>query len=96
MKLNENSELQIPLRNLISLIIAVAIGVWGYFSLTERLSYLENELANGSKQVEGNTAWINSFKPPPEVQDTIVRVRTIEERLVKLETVVDGHVNRKR
>ena len=96
MKLNENSEIQIPLRNLISLIIAVALGVWGYFSLTERISFLENELSNGSVQVEENTKWINGFQPPPAVQETIKRVRELELKITTLETIVDNHVNRKR
>ena len=96
MKLNENSELQIPLRNLISLIIAVALGVWGYFSLTERITFLENELANGSAQVESNTKWINTFEPPSEVQETIKRVRDLELKHATLEQIVDNHVNRKR
>lgn len=86
-------ELQIPLRNLIPLIIAVALGVWGYFSLTERITFLENELANGSDQVEENTKWIKTFEPPSEA---IKRVRDLELKHATLEQIVDNHVNRKR
>ena len=40
-KLNENTNVSIPIRNLIALVAAVAIGVWAYFGIVERLNKLE-------------------------------------------------------
>ena len=40
-KLNENTNVSLPIRNLIALIAAVAIGVWAYFGIVERLNKLE-------------------------------------------------------
>ena len=41
MKLNENTNVSLPIRNLIALVAAVAIGVWAYFGIVERLNKLE-------------------------------------------------------
>ena len=40
-KLNENTNVSLPIRNLIALVAAVAIGVWAYFGVIERLNLLE-------------------------------------------------------
>ena len=40
-KLNENTNVSLPIRNLIALVAAVAIGVWAYFRIVERLNKLE-------------------------------------------------------
>ena len=42
-KLNENTNVSLPIRNLIALVAAVAIGVWAYFGIVERLNLLENK-----------------------------------------------------
>ena len=40
-KLSENTKLSLTIRNLIALVAAVAIGVWGYFGIVDRLNKLE-------------------------------------------------------
>ena len=40
-KLSENTNVSLPIRNLIALVAAVAIGVWAYFGIVERLNKLE-------------------------------------------------------
>ena len=41
-----------PMRNLISILAAVAVGVWGYFGLVERLTLLEMRNASLTKDLE--------------------------------------------
>ena len=41
MKISDNTSIAMPMRNLISIIVAVAIGVWAYFGIVERLNSLE-------------------------------------------------------
>ena len=41
MKISENTAISMPMRNLISILIATAIGVWAYFGTIERLNNLE-------------------------------------------------------
>lgn len=87
-KINEGSEVTIPLRNLISMIAFTAVSVWVYFGLTERISFLEHNLELTMAEVEENDEWIDKFEPPKSVQDTIIRVHQIELELVKLKTVL--------
>ena len=43
-KLSENTELAMPIRNLIALLIAATVGTWAYFGVIERLKTIENKL----------------------------------------------------
>ena len=43
-ELNDGTRFAMPVRNLISLIIAVAFGVWAYFGIIERLNKIETNL----------------------------------------------------
>lgn len=84
-KLNEDTQVAIPLKNLIGLIIGTVIAVTAYFGLTERIAFLEHNYTMMDMQVDKNNDWINGFKPPPEVQDTIKRVRDLELKVKELE-----------
>ena len=55
MKVSDNTAISMPMRNLLSILGAVAIGVWSYFGIVERLNNIE---ANGKlmiADVEKNT-----------------------------------------
>tara|TARA_R100001015_G_C4521301_1_gene90215 strand:- start:42 stop:374 length:333 start_codon:yes stop_codon:yes gene_type:complete len=41
MKINDNTNISLPIRNLVAIIGAVALGVWAYFGVEERLNKLE-------------------------------------------------------
>ena len=43
-ELDDNTRFAMPVRNLISLIVAVAFGVWAYFGIIERLNKIETNL----------------------------------------------------
>ena len=53
MKLNESTTLAMPIRNLISIIGAVGLGVWAYFGIIERLNTLETDNHLIKKDLEG-------------------------------------------
>ena len=42
-ELNDGTRFAMPVRNLISLIVAVAFGVWAYFGIIERLNKIETQ-----------------------------------------------------
>ena len=90
MKLNETTELAIPLKNLIGLVTVTAVSVWAYTGITERISFLEHNLGAAVIEIEENDNWIDEFVPPPEVQDNIKRVRELELRVRVLETKLDA------
>ena len=43
MKVSDNTAISMPMRNLQSILAAVAIGVWAYFGVIERLNKLETD-----------------------------------------------------
>ena len=90
-KLNEASEITIPLRNLISMIAFTAVSVWVYFGLTERISFLEHNLELTMEEVEENDKWIDEFEPPKSVQDTVGRVHELEIELAKLKLLIESN-----
>ena len=43
-KVSENTELSMPIRNLIAMVVGAAIGTWADFGIIERLNTIENKL----------------------------------------------------
>ena len=54
-ELNDNTRFAMPVRNLISLVVAVAFGVWAYFGIIERLNSLETNLILVQSDLVKNT-----------------------------------------
>ena len=55
MKLSDNTAISMPMRNLISILGAVGIGVWAYFGIIERLNSLETRATLSEADLEKNT-----------------------------------------
>ena len=43
MKVNSNTSVDMPLKNLIGIVCSVAVGVWAYFGIVERINTLETD-----------------------------------------------------
>ena len=55
MKLSDNTAISMPMRNLLSILAAVAIGVWAYFGVIERLNNVETNFKLVSNDLDKNT-----------------------------------------
>ena len=44
-----------PIRNLLSIVVAVAVGVWAYFGVVSRITSMETSLILAEKDLEKNT-----------------------------------------
>jgi len=55
MKLSDNTAISMPMRNLLSILAAVAIGVWAYFGVIERLNNVETNFKLVSSDLDKNT-----------------------------------------
>ena len=53
--LDDNTRFAMPVRNLISLIVAVALGVWAYFGIIERLNKIETQIVLIDSDLVKNT-----------------------------------------
>jgi|TARA_B100000497_G_scaffold127405_1_gene169089 agmatine/peptidylarginine deiminase len=89
-RLNEASEVTIPLRNLISMIAFTGVSVWVYFGLVERIAFLEHNLELTMQEVEENDNWIDDFEPPKSVQDTVARVHDLEIEIARIKLLLEA------
>ena len=55
MKLSDNTAISMPMRNLLSILTAVGVGVWAYFGVIERLNNVETNYKLVSSDLEKNT-----------------------------------------
>ena len=86
-RLSENTEIGLPLRNLIGLISAVVIGAWFAFGVIERLNALET----ANKLFEQDLLEASAQKPID--QEQFMLLEHIAEGLEKLTERVDGMMN---
>ena len=86
---SDDSVITIPVRNLISILGAVAISTWAYYGVIERLNNIENSLGIHWEEIEENDNWIDNFEPPKEVQETVEHVRDLERQIAVLQYQVD-------
>jgi hypothetical protein len=68
-RVSDSSAISMPIRNLISIVAAVSVGVWGYFGVVERLNKLETfeqlirkDLETGLKELNSDIGKNNEFR----------------------------------
>ena len=93
MKVSGESGISMPIKNLISIIAAVAIGVWAYFGVTEKLNNHATQLELMSKDldkaVEFSIKWprgeMGSLPADAEqfllIEDALKDIEDIQEEL---------------
>ena len=54
-KISDNTVVATPLRNIISLIAAAAVGTWAYFGVIERLNQIETNITLMNTDLKENT-----------------------------------------
>ena len=54
-KLSENTEVALPLRNIISMVAAASLATWAYFGIIERLNQIETNITMMKADLEHNT-----------------------------------------
>ena len=100
MKVSENTNIQLPLRNLISIIAAVALGVWAYFGVIERLNTIETNgklmIADVEKNTEFRIKWPRGeMGSLPADSEQFLLIEDMIVDLEKLTTRVDDMMNNK-
>jgi hypothetical protein len=54
-RLSENTEVALPLRNIISMIAGASVATWAYFGIIERLNQIETNITMMDSNVTQNT-----------------------------------------
>ena len=87
MKVNESTDITIPLRNLLSIIAGVAVAVIGYFHIDERIMLLEHEQVRMLDDINANELWIDEWESdgilPLDVEQNM-RITFIEKKLEEI------------
>ena len=93
-KLSENTELAMPIRNLIALLIAAAVGTWAYFGVIERLNTIENKILLMETDLGMNTEF--RIKWPrgemgslPADSEQFMLIEHLSDQLAKLQEQID-------
>lgn len=102
MKVNDNTQISLPIRNLVAIIGAVAVGVWAYFGVVETLNVHSTKLKLMESDLEKNTEFrikwprgeMGSLPADAEqfllIEDSIVEI----EKLVKrVDEMMNNKVN---
>jgi hypothetical protein len=102
MKVSENTNIQLPLRNLISIIFAVAVAVWAYFGIIERLNTIETNgklmITDVDENTEFRIKWprgeLGTLPADAEqyllIENTLVEV---EKLTIRIDAMMNNKVN---
>ena len=102
MKVSGESGISMPIKNLISIVATVAIGVWAYFGIVERINKLESDNKLMFKDLEGavefSIKWprgeLGSLPADSEqfllIEDSIKDIEKIQEQM---ESMMHNKVN---
>ena len=60
MKISDSTSIAMPMRNLITIVAAVGVGVWAYFGVIERLNQLETSKEIMLKDIESQVERIDT------------------------------------
>ena len=89
MKISENTSIALPIRNLLAIVMAVAVGVWAYFGIIERITLLET--ADKLQQQD----LLEASAQKPIDQEQFMLLEHMAEQLEKLTERVDAMMNNK-
>ena len=94
-RVSENTEVSLPLRNMISLIAGASIATWAYFGIVERLNNLETAQTMMKSDLEMNTEF--RIKWPrgemgslPADSEQFMLIEHVANELEKLTSEIEG------
>ena len=105
MKISDNTSVSMPMRTLLSILGATALGVWAYFGVIERLNNIETQgklmLSDVEKNTEFRIKWPRGEMgnlPADSQQDMLIEFMAtqIEAMQEEMEGMMSNTVNIKR
>jgi len=100
MKVSDNTNIQLPLRNLISIIAGVAVAVWAYFGIIERLNTIETNgklmISDVNENTEFRIKWPRGeMGSLPADSEQFLLIENMVVELEKITERVDAMMNNK-
>ncbi len=109
MKISDQTSISMPMRNLISIVAAVAVGVWAYFGVIERLNNLETkaqlaekDLNQAEEAIWGDVEKNNEFRikwprgelgSPPADSEQFMLIEHIAGQIEKISERMEDMMN---
>ena len=94
-KLNENTEVALPLRNIITMVAAASIATWAYFGIIERLNQMETSItmmeADQAQNTEFRIKWPRGeMGSLPADSEQFMLIEHLAKELEKLQTQIES------
>tara|TARA_Y100000310_G_scaffold342548_1_gene446259 strand:- start:167 stop:601 length:435 start_codon:yes stop_codon:yes gene_type:complete len=109
MKISDQTSISMPMRNLLSILAAVGIGVWAYFGVIERLNNLETktqlsekDLTQTEERLWGDVEKNNEFRikwprgelgSPPADSEQFMLIEHIAGQVEKIQNRMEDMMN---
>jgi len=94
MKLNDNTNVQMPLKTVASLITLVAVGTWAYFGVIARLTQVETSLVLTEKDLTAANEFIIGVPKgdmvSPQINELFMLVEFISGTQEKLQSEMES------
>ena len=96
MKISDDTAISMPMRNLITIIGAVAVGAWFAFGVIERLNSIETKLQLINKDLEAANTFIEGVPmgnmTSPQLQELYMLVEFISKNQDKLKEQMEEEI----
>ena len=94
-RVSENTEVALPLRNILSMVAAASVATWAYFGIIERLNQIETKITMMESDLAQNTEF--RIKWPrgemgslPADSEQYMLIEHLAGELEKLQTDIEG------
>jgi hypothetical protein len=96
MKISDNTAISMPMRNLITIIGAVAVGAWFAFGVIERLNSIDTTLQLMEKDIDAANEFIEGVPKgdmvSPQIQELFMLVEFLANNVDKLKEQMELEV----
>ena len=109
--ISDNTAVSMPVRNMLAIIGAVAVGVWAYFGVLERITMLETKSQLAEKDITGHVERIESeliknsefrikwprgeLGSPPADSEQFMMIEDLYGSVEKIQKQLDNMMNNK-
>jgi succinate dehydrogenase/fumarate reductase flavoprotein subunit len=110
-KISDSTAVSMPMKNLLAIVAAVAVGVWSYFGVVERLNkletnttLLEKDLNQASERLTGDIEKNNEFRikwprgdlgSPPADSEQFMLIEFLSGQVEAISKQLEGMMNNK-
>ena len=96
MKVSDSTQISLPARNLLAILVAVGIGTTSYFTIVERLNSIETTLQLMEKDIEAANSFVDGVPKgdmvSPQIQELYMLVEYLSGSVEKLKEQMESEI----